>query len=210
MGEPIGELGGKTWEELEVLEHDAGQLMFPGKLRRRNKSGAVVEVAVRIRIPSPNDHFAARAEARAWMAKPDLKLDPVANKDIFEQLEQLCLLAKAIRRDTAPHPQFAAAEELAAYDQGSIADIQEQVNLFKERLDPRPSVQTEEEAWRKIVAVAKEANIGPLVDTDGRDQEPLVVRMALEACRSPTGQRWLRSFGISIPEPSPSTSSSPS
>lgn len=208
MSAPIPELGGKTWEELGVLEHAAGQLMFPGKLRRRNKMGAAAEVPVRIRVPSPSDHFAARAEARAWMAKPELKLDPVANKDIFEQMEQLCLLAKAIRTDTPPHPQFEAAEDLAAkYDEGCLADIQEQVNAFKERLDPRPPLATEEDVWRTIVAVAKAANIDPLVDTAGRDQESCIVRMALEACRSPTGQRWLQSFGISIPAPSPAPSS---
>ena len=210
MSEPIAELGGKTWEELEVLEHAAGQLMFPAKLRRRNKSGKVVETPVRVRIPSPNDHFAARAETRAWMAKPDLKLDPVANQDVFDQIEQLCLLAKAIRTDEKPHPQFVEAEELAGYDEGCLKDIQEQVNAWKDRLDPRPSVTTEEEVWRKIVAVAKAANVDPLVDTAGRDQEPLVVRMALEACRSPTGQRWLQSFGISIPGLSAQPSSPPS
>lgn len=207
MSAPIAELGGKTWEELEVLEHDKGQLMFPAKVRRRNTMGKVVEKPVRVRVPAPEDHFAARAEARAWLAKPELKLDPVADKDVFEQLEKLCLLAKSIRTFDPPHPQFEAAEDLAKYDETCLHDIQEQINAFKERLDPRPPLLNEEDIWRAIAAVAKEANIGPLVDTAGRDQEPLVVRMALEACRSPTGQRWLQSFGISIPAPSPETSS---
>jgi hypothetical protein len=208
MGAPIEELGGRTWEELEVLEHEAGQLMFPAKLRRRDKSGAVVTTAVRVRAPSAADQFAARKEARAWCRKAEL--DEQKDKELFEQLEQLCLLAKAVRTDAAPHGQFADAADLANYDEGCLRDLQEQVTAFKARLDPRESILTDEQAWKAIVAVAREANIGPLVDIDGHEQPILVVRMALEACRSPNGQRWLQSFGISIPALSAPTSSAPS
>jgi hypothetical protein len=32
-GRPIEGFGGRTWAELEVLEHENGQLMFPAVLR---------------------------------------------------------------------------------------------------------------------------------------------------------------------------------
>ena len=69
MGAPIKELGGRTWEELEVLEHADGQLMFPAELRRREKSGGVKTTPVRVRVPSPDDHFKARKAAREWFEK---------------------------------------------------------------------------------------------------------------------------------------------
>ncbi len=208
MGKPIEAMGGRTWEELEVLEHEDGQLMFPAVLRRRTPKGEVHETKVRVRAPAPDDHFKARLDARRWMKT--LELDAVADKDLFTQLEQLCLLARAVRVFESPHPQFATGEQLAKYDETCLQDLQEQINAFKSELDPRDSVRTDEEFWRTTVAVAREAHIGPLADIAGRDQQPCVVRMALEACRSPTGQSWLRSFGISIPALSASTSSAPS
>jgi hypothetical protein len=208
MGKPIEELGGRTWDELEVIEHADGQLMFPAVVRRREKTGKVVETKVRVRAPAPDDHFRARVDARKWML--ELELDAKADEDLFKQLEQLCLLARAIRVFEDPHPQFAKPSELSKYDETCLQDIQEQINAFKDQLDPREPARTEEELWRVIFAVAREAHIGPLVDIAGRDQGPCVTRMALEACRSPTGQRWQQSFGISIPALSALTSAEPS
>ena len=208
MGKPIAVFGGRTWEELEVLEHEAGQLMFPAELRRRDTKGTVVKTKVRVRVPSPQDHFAARAQARKW-AKT-IELDPVADQDMFEQLEQLALLSRAIRTGDPPYGQFATAEELGAYDESSLRDIQEQISGFKAMLDPGDSLQTEEQVWRAIITVAREATIAPVLAFAGRDQPSLVVRMALEACRSPTAQSWLRSFGTSTPESSASTTTNES
>lgn len=207
-GGPIAALGGKTWAELEVLEHEAGQLMFPALLRRRDAKGAIVETKVRVRSPSAHDKLEARTEAIAWALKA--KIDRKEDKDLFDQLEQICLLAKAIRTAEAPHGQFAIPQDLARYDDGCLKDIQEQVNIFEAELDPRLSIMSEEQLWRTAVSVAREASLRPLADIAGREHPIFVVRMALEACRSPTGRRWLRSFGISIPDSSNPESSEPS
>jgi hypothetical protein len=204
-GGPIAELGGRTWPELEVLEHEAGQLMFPAKLRQRLPSGEVKVTPVRVRVPTLLDQARARTETAAWTK--ELKVDRTLDKDLFDQLEQIVLLSKAIRTaDT--FAQFAKHDELAERDDGSLQDIQEQLAAFKAAQDPREPVSTEEDVWRTIAAVAKESSIDPLAERAGREQPSIVVRMALEACRSPTGQRWLQSFGISIPASSPSTSTS--
>lgn len=208
--DPIAELGRRAWrEDLEVTEHaGTGKLMFPADLRRRNAKGEVVVVPVRVRVPSPLDTIQARPEAIAWAVELKIQRDG-ADKDVFEQLEQLCLLARSIRTaDTGA--QYASAQELAEHDEASLHDIQEQLNAFKAALDPRPSLLTEAEVWRAIAAVAREASIDPLAGLAGREQPILVVRMALEACRSPTGQRWLQSFGISIPALPPSPTTEPS
>jgi hypothetical protein len=205
MGEPIAELGGRKWAELEVLEHANGQLMFPAELRRRTPSGEVRTVKVRFRVPSPDDIWKARVEARDVCEKR--KIDETKDKDLFDQVEQLVLLSFAIRADEHQHPQFAKFDDLSAYDEGCLLDIQEQINRRKAELDPRDSITTEEQFWRACIATVKEMDTGPLADIAGRDQNAFVVRMALEACRSPTGLSWLRSLGISIPESSQSPSS---
>jgi hypothetical protein len=202
-----GVLGGKrSWAELEVLPHDSGRLTVPCELRRRGADGKVAATKVRIWAPAPDDHFQARVEAKAWLKK--LKLELPADKDVFEHIEQLCLLARAIRTFEAPFGQFVTAEELAQYDEGSLQDVQERVNRFKEELDPRESITTEEQFWKTVVQIAKLESAGPLADIVGHEQPNCVARMALEACSSPRAQPWLQSFGILIPEPSPSPSSS--
>jgi hypothetical protein len=204
-GGPIPALGGKTWADLEVLEHADGQLMFPAQLRRRDTKGAVVETKVRVRSPSAHDKVEARTDAIAWAVKG--KIDRKEDKDLFDELEQICLLSKAVRTFEAPHGQFAIPQDLARYDDGCLKDIQEQINAFEVELDPRPSIQSEEDVWRTFIAVAREASLDPLVGTAGRDQASLIVRMALEACRSPTGLRMLQSLGISLPDSSTPASS---
>jgi hypothetical protein len=201
-----GVLGGKrSWAELEVLPHESGRLTVPCELRKVGADGKVVATKVRVWAPTPEDHFAARVEAKGWLKR--LKLDLAEDKDVFDQLEQLCLLARSIRTHEPPHAQFVAPEELARYDEGSLQDIQERVNRLKEELDPRDSVTTEEQFWKTVIQIAKLESAAPLADIVGREQPSCVVRMALEACSSPRAQPWLQSFGISIPEPSPTPSS---
>jgi hypothetical protein len=202
-----GVLGGKrSWAELEVLPHESGRLTVPCELRKRGPDGKVTATKVRVWAPTPEDHLKARVEAVGKFTKA--KLDRVVDKDMFEQVEQLELLARCIRTFEAPFGQFVDTEELARYDEGSLHDIQERVNRFKEELDPRESVTTEEQFWKVLFQIAKLESAAPLADIVGHEQPSCVVRMALEACSSPRAQPWLQSLGISIPGPSPSQSSS--
>jgi hypothetical protein len=201
MPDPIAELGGKTWDELEVREHESGRLMFPDKLRKRSPKGALVETPVQVCIPQPADHFRSRVEARAWFGRLE-GLDPDRDKDLFDELEQICLLARSIRTFEAPYAQLLTGEELAAYDEATLHDIQERINVYKTLQDPRDSVQTEADFWRLVVAVARSASLLPLVDIAAGEQAGSIVRMAKELCRSPRARPWLQSFGISIPEES--------
>lgn len=207
-GTPIEGFGGRTWEQLEVVAHEGGQLMFPAVIKHRLPTGGILEHKVRVRVPSPDDLFEARKAARKELKRRELLED--RDKDLFEQIEQLEIIARAVRTYDAPHGQFQPARDYHDYDEGSLRAIQEQITQFKAELDPRDRVVTEEQFWRLVVDVARSASIGPLVDTDGRDQPSCVVRMALELCRSPIASSWLQSFGISMPGPSVSTSSSES
>jgi hypothetical protein len=196
-----GVLGGKrSWAELEVLPHESGRLTVPCELRRVGPDGKVKATKVRIWAPTPEDHVKARVAAVAIFTKH--KLDRTLDKDTFEQVEQLELLARCVRTFEAPFGQFVDASEFATYDEGSLHDIQERVNLFKQELDPRESVTTEEQFWKTLIQIARLESASPLADIAGGEQPTFVVRMALEACSSPKAQPWLQSFGISPSESS--------
>jgi hypothetical protein len=206
MSKPIPELGGKTWEELEVARHASGRLMFKAELRRRNASGKVESIPVRVCVPTPLDKIQARSTARQWFGKIKW-LDPERDKELFEEMEQVCILAIVIRASDGQHPQFADHEELAAYEEASLRDIREYITLLEQQIDPREPITSEEQFWRMTFAVARGSTPLPLNDIAGHEQPSCVVRMAKEACHSPTGQRFAQLFGISMLEPSPFPSS---
>lgn len=192
MGEPIAAFGGASWEELEVVRHESGRLMFPDKLRRRDETGKVVEKPVRVWVPVPNDEVEAKTEARRWF-KSKADLDPDRDKGLFEEMEQVCLLARAIRTFDPPHAQLLNHVEMAGFDEGGLKDIQERINAYKALIDPREPVTTDEAFWRMLGEVAAKRSILPLLDIVGHEQPSCIVRMALEACRSPMAPSWLRS-----------------
>ena len=188
-----------TWTDVEAMEGEGGRTLFADKLNRRRPNGSLSDEKILIRVPSGIDKVSARAEAREWFTS--LKLDPDRDKSYVEQLEQMCLLAKAVR-----HPdlqsQYLFRDDMAALDEMVLQDLQSKVLKYEALSDPRVSGLTEDELWKTILKVAKGANLGPLLDIAGPDQPSLVVRMAQEACHSATGKRWQQSFEISIREPS--------
>lgn len=195
---PIAELGGKSWSELEITQHENGRLMFPSVVRQREPSGAVKETKVRVCVPQPHDNIHAKVEARIWFGS--LKaLDPDRDRLLFDEMEQLCLLARSIRTFDAPHPQFCAHDELARYDEGCLHDIQERINGFKAALDPREADIDEKRFWELVQAVGRSRSIGPLLDIAGRAQPSCIVRMAKEALLSPTGRSFAASSETSTP-----------
>lgn len=194
---PIDELGGLTFAELEIVNHASGRLLFPEVLRRRDKTGKVIETKVRVWAPTPEDHIQARVDAREVASRR--KLDRKEDRDIFEQIEQVCLLARAIRTYEAPHSQYCDADELATFSEGSLNDIKEKINAFKAAEDPRHPEVDEENFWAIVQAVARGATLHPLTDIDGRAQFSCIVRMAREACRSPANKSSAPLPGTSIP-----------
>jgi len=199
---PLPEFGGRTWGELEVSRHENGRLMFADVLRMRNPAGIVEERKIRVCVPQPSDQIEARVAARALFAKK--KLDAERDKDLFAEVEQLCLLARAIRTHEEPHAQKYDVEELAELDESSIHDVQERINAYKAMLDPREADITEDRFWRKVAELGRAGNMLPLTDIAGRAQPSFVLRMAREALLSPTGKSFARLFGISTPEHSTS------
>ncbi len=202
--EPIPELGNRTWAELEVIDGESGHVLFKDQIRQRTREGWKA-IEIRVRVTRPEDSLRARATARAWAT--ELKLDPDRDQDMLAEIEQICLLALAIRTAKAPHPQLATHEELARdYDEGSLQDVLGRINVYKHLLDPRDAGLSEEDVFKRIVAVAKRGHLGPLTDIAGHEQPSFIVRMAALACDSPTLCSWLQSLESSMPAPSVSTS----
>lgn len=198
-GAGIPAFGGASWEELELVRHESGRLLFQDKIRRRNEKGAIEEKKVRVWVPVPDDSVEAKTQARLWFASKK-SLDPDRDKALFEEMEQVCLLARAIRTFDAPHGQLMNHSELAAWDEGSLKDIQERINAYKSLIDPREPITTEEAFWSVLSEVAKRGNILPLLGIVGHEHPSFIVRMAREALLSPTAPPSLRSAGTSTPE----------
>lgn len=199
--DPIPELGGRTWEELEVSRHTNGRLMFADELRTRDERGVVqVVTKIRVCVPQPEDEIEARVRAAALFAHK--KLDRKLDAKLFDEVEQLCLLARAIRTYDEPHSQLKDAEELARYDEGSLQDIQERINVYKAIQDPRDSDVSDDKFWRTVLVVGRTGNLLPLTDIGGREQHSFVLRMAREALLSPKGRSFAPSSETSTPAPS--------
>jgi len=204
--EPIKELGNRTWEELEVVTHNDGHLLFRDQIRRRSPSGSLESVDVRVRIPRKLQLIESRVTCRAWAKQ--LGLDEDRDKDQFDELEQLCILEHSIRCDSKPYAQFCTKEELATqYDEASLLDLLGRIQALRTIIDPRQQEMTADEVWRITHKVAMRGHLGPLTDIAGHEQPSCIVFMANQALRSPMGVAWLQSHGISTPERSPTASS---
>jgi hypothetical protein len=205
----IQELGGRTWAELEIIPGEDGHMLVRDQIRERDPaSGAWRAIPVRVRIPRAMDLIRARADARAWFATfKDLDADRDA--ETFEEMEQLCLLALAIRTAQPPHAQLVECDELATrYEEASLRDLLGRLRTYRDMLDPRVSVKDENDFWHLIASVARVGHLGPLTDIAGHEQPSCVIFMARQALQSPTGQSWLQSQESSIAELSRSKNSS--
>jgi hypothetical protein len=209
LSQPIAELGGRTWEELEIVEHQDGHLLFRDAIRRRSKGGAVEMVPVRVKILRTEQIAQARSRCRRWFA--ELGLDEDRDKDLFAELEQVCVLAVAIRDPEHPYAQRYEPEDLARqFDEASLQDVLGRIQALRQVVDVRASQLTEDEVWRKVHAVARAGHLLPLTDIAGPEQPSCIVFMAEQAMNSPRGQSWLQSAATLTAAHSDSASSQPS
>lgn len=195
----IGAVQGSTFAELEVARHESGRLMFPDELRRVNERGELSTTKIRVWVPTPSDQIDARVQARIWFGSKK-GLDPERDRDLFDEMEQICLLARAIRTTEPPHGQLCDATELAGYDEACLHDILERINAYKAALDPRPSDLDDEHFWNTVITIARTASLVPLAGIAGRAQRSFITRMAREASRSRTDRSSAPSSESSTPE----------
>lgn len=186
------------WDELEMSRGAKGHVVVNEKLREFDpQKKAFVDTPVKIRVPRPADLLQARIDVKALFAQR--KLDPAADKDLFEESEQLCLLAKCIR-DPETEAQMCDPEELPGrFDEGTLQDILGRIRVYRDMLDPRDRVMTDEDVYRKIIEVARAGHCLPLTGIAGFEQPSFIVSMAELAATCPTVLAWLRSSATSTP-----------
>lgn len=188
----------KTWEELGVLEHE-GRLVFPATIRRRTKSGEIETIDICLRPLRRDERRSARLSARAWAHK--LNLDPEKDPELFEDLDTLCCLARAIREAKPPHEQHQQPEWLEShYDTGSLAELWDRLNVLTEMLDPRVDAHDEDTFWKLVLAIGRARNCLPLTGYAPRAQQTFILSMAQQALLSPTLKSFLERSGSSTPE----------
>lgn len=198
--DPLAALRGKSWDELEAIEQADGRLLFPDAIRRRSKDGKLVEEPVRLRLLRKDERRKARGEARKW-AKED-GLDPDQEPALFEEMDNLCILARAIRSPTEPHEQHMLYQQLEkSYDGRSLQEVWDRYQIYEDMADPRTGVVDDKTFWAGVGAIAKAGNILPLAALGSLEQNEFIARMAREALLSPTLQSFVGQFESSTPEP---------
>jgi hypothetical protein len=189
-----------TWQDLEAVEFN-GRLYFSETIRRRSKSGAVEEeVEICLRVPRKDEKRAARIEAVAWASK--LGLNRETDKDLFDEMEDLCVLARSIRERKSPHDQYQKAEWLEShFDSGSIAMLWDRLNVYDQMIDPRDGEITDKKFWQTVLAIGRTRTALPLTGFAPHAQARCLVSMADQALLSPTLKSFLESCDSSTPEP---------
>ena len=107
-------LAARSWAELEAVEVE-GRTVYFDSIRRRKKGGAVEEVPIGLRVLRKDEARKAFFDAVRWAQKEGLlpqALEGVANvrekaldPKTFDDLENLCILARAIREPKEPYDQ---------------------------------------------------------------------------------------------------------
>ncbi len=173
----IAKLMTTKWDELEAVEH-AEHLLFPDTLTRRRRDGSWEKKAVMLRVPRERDLRQARVNARALAAQE--KISEKDDRDLFVNLENLCILATCIRNDSDPYePWIPDPMELEArYDKIVLTHMWEKLERLNEVLNPAPNQLSTGEIVALIVSIAKARHLGPLVVYGPGAQTSFVVSMA--------------------------------
>jgi hypothetical protein len=202
-------LDGKTAEDLAAIEV-AGRLLFPDRLLKPQKGGGFEEIPVMIRVPRPQEVMEARGEAIRIFRKQGL--DRKEDSELFEELDTLCNLARAIRSATPPHAQFITVEEMLSrdekgYDIPSLFDLWERVQFYRKNIDPRLIEFSEEDVVTAALAIDRVQNLGPLVGIAGSEVDSFVISMASLLAKCLMHKPSSPSTETSTPANSPLTSS---
>ncbi len=195
------ELSAKKWEELEAFEH-LDQLHFPDVLHVRKQSGKFEQLKVCFRVPRSKDLRTARAEAKRIAAEDGI--DQEKDKGQFDDLENACILWRALRSTSAPYePLFIDVEELETKIDRDVQKLAwQKLEGYRRVIDLRPAAITRKQCLMVVAMAAKKRDISPLLVFDGPAQTACIVFMASLLQRFLTGQPSSQSSESSTPEPS--------
>jgi hypothetical protein len=172
---------GLDWAQLEVVEH-AGYLLFPDKIYKAQKSGKFKSEDVMLRVPRWNEQRQARVKARELAAREGI--DEEKDRDLFENLENMCIMAVAIRSPTEPYEPFISDVQGGAlalektYDGPGLTQIWEKIDKLNDLINPAPEAITKAEMVALLAAISEARNILPLVAYAPGAQAFFIVTMA--------------------------------
>jgi hypothetical protein len=174
----------KKWSELEALEQD-GRVLYPDAIRSRGKGGVVKEVP--ICHPRAAQRRAAQGAGRRDAWAKDEKLDRDRDPGLFDDMDTLCILARAIREPTAPYDQKTTYRLLeSTYDMRSLDELWSKYKIYEDLTDPRDGIQTDAEFWAVVGAMGRTRNILPLTECESHEQNSCILRLVDLALTSPT------------------------
>ena len=172
------ELSVAKWEDLEAVEFN-DRLLFPDVLHIRQKDGTFKQKKVAFRVPRGKELRVARAMAREIAERE--KIDPVADKQLFEDLDDTCIMLGAIRMPTEPHDPLAIDVddlEKQLVDRDVLKLAWGKLEGFRRVVDPRPAAITREQVLAVVASISRKRDISPLHVFDGPAQTACVVFMA--------------------------------
>jgi hypothetical protein len=170
-------LKGKTIEDLNIAEQ-GGRLLFEDRIVGFGPGAKRVETPIRVRVPRGPEIIEGRREAKVLFKKKGLDL--VEDAATFDELETVCILARAIRSAEAPFEQFALAEVLySGFETKSLYDVWERMQTYQKLMDPRITDAKEEDVLAAAMGIAKVRNLSPLAAIAGSDLDTFVICMAV-------------------------------
>ncbi len=203
----IAKLMTTSWEDLEAIEVN-DNLLFPDVLIRRKVDGSWHQEDVFLRVPRDRDLRQSRVEARALAVKE--KIDEKQDRDLFVNLENMCILARCIRNTTHPyesmHPDPLLLE--AKFDKVCLQHMWEKLERLSEVLNPAPNQLSSGEIVALIVAIARARHLGPLIVYGPGAQTSFVVSTAdlllnLLGSKLSSGalEHWMREYSAKNDSP---------
>ncbi len=143
-------------------------------------------IPVMFKLLAQSELAQARRDAIKWMA--DKKLDRDKERDIFQVIDTVAVIALAVREPNAPYGQYRSLDNFLATFKSSKLHLAicDAYKAFEAECDPRPDDLPKDVFRLMIEKIRKAGHLGPLVAIDGPAQDNFVLRLVDE-----------------IPEPSP-------
>ena len=153
-------------------------MLFPAQIYKRKNDGSFQKIDVMLRIPRENELRAARAEARAIATSDGLDLD--RDKDLIDNIENICIMVKAIRNCTSPYESWEPDPRILEkkYDRASLMQVWAKLEALTAVVNPAPDRISAEEIWAVVCRIAEEGNLLPLHVYGSEAQSICVITMA--------------------------------
>jgi hypothetical protein len=205
---------GKSYADLDAIEHE-GRPLYPDAIKRRSpKTGQIEEISVSVRVPNTIEKSRARLHALRWFTEQLQRgemltiAEAIAHfgETYFNEIDNVAIMALAIRERKAPHGQFQSLEGLLRnYSIASLWDVWDRLNYYQDQEDPRMDELNEAEFWAAVEAIDKRRSLAPLLAMRGGARDSFIRSMAYQLASSRSRSSSWPSIETSTQGASPET-----